>query len=831
VTRIFPPWTTLVLLSLSGGCLSSGSAGSPDVDGDGFNAPSDCDDRDADVHPGADEVCDGIDNDCDTVTDVDAPSGVFWADADGDGYGGTAGEYSCQEGDGFVEDTSDCDDGDGDVHPGAVETCNSQDDDCDGERDEDAGLVWYQDEDGDGWGVESDTVTACIAPDSYVDDSGDCDDSDDHVNPDANELCGDHVDNDCDKLVDAEDTDVEIATWYLDADLDGWGSDKTTVQDCSAPFGYVSVGGDCDDGVQVINPEALEVCDGDDNDCDDLTDESDAVDASLWYFDGDNDGYGIPGTTTTACEEPSHYAATDDDCDDASFASHPGATEICDDEDNDCDLSTDEDTTVVDWYRDFDGDTYGDPDDTLSDCEPIKGYVLNKDDCDDANSAINPDGSEVCNGDDDDCNGTIDDEASDATTCHTDADGDGYGTPEVSYEGCSPPSDCGAKTSDCDDSRADVNPGVPEVCDGSDFDENCNTLADDDDPDTDASSLTQYFPDSDDDGYGDETSSGKSLCDATLLWETTDSTDCDDAAFGVNPAAQEVCDGTDVDEDCDDLVDIDDPSVLGTFTAYTDADLDGYGAEGDPGFPVCDLAKGIAADATDCDDATPTTHPDAADGENALDDDCDEWIDEDVLVGGELVLTEIMPNPSGSDTGREWFEVLNVSKGTLYLDGWAFTKDDGMKPQSFYVSPEAGLSLDPGERALFCADAGAFEADWESATCDYEYGTKSNGFADSIHGPATALGMDLHSLYDSLTFMVDALSVDAVVWDMLDWSFMEGQSQELSESHLDASSNDSPDNWCRAAEPTDTGGADTGGPDTGGDDADYGTPGTAGSCP
>jgi hypothetical protein len=227
-----------------------------------------------------------------------------------------------------------------------------------------------------------------------------------------------------------------------------------------------------------------------------------------------------------------------------------------------------------------------------------------------------------------------------------------------------------------------------------------------------------------------------------------------------------VCDAKDTDEDCDDLVDIDDPSVMGTFTAYTDADFDGYGAEGDPGFPVCDIEKGIAADATDCDDATSTTHPDAADGENAVDDDCDEWIDEDALVGGELVLTEIMPNPSGSDTDREWFEVMNVSKSTLYLDGWAITKDDGMKPQTFYVSPEAGLWLGPGERALFCADTGVFEAEAVSATCDYEYGTKSNGLADSIHGPATALGMDLHSLYDSLTFMIDALTVDAVVWDM-----------------------------------------------------------------
>jgi hypothetical protein len=118
-----------------------------------------------------------------------------------------------------------------------------------------------------------------------------------------------------------------------------------------------------------------------------------------------------------------------------------------------------------------------------------------------------------------------------------------------------------------------------------------------------------------------------------------------------------------------------------------------------------------------------------------------------------------------------------------------------------------------------------FEAEAVSATCDYEYGTDDNGLADSIHGPATALGMDLHSLYDSLTFAVDALTVDYVDWDMHDWSFMEAESQELSESHLDAAENDLPENWCQATELYDSGGSDTGGAD-----ADYGTPGTTNSC-
>jgi large repetitive protein len=815
------PWSAFVLFALSTGCLSNGSAGTPDVDRDGFDATEDCDDRDANVNPDATETCNGVDDDCDGYVDTDAQSGIYWSDEDGDGYGTTSGTLACEPGEHFVEDTSDCDDSDAEVHPGAIETCNSTDDDCDGEMDEDAGLVWHRDEDGDGWGVEGLTVTTCIAPSGYVDETGDCDDSDDRVNPGTDELCGDHVDNDCDDLIDGKDDEVTIATWYLDADFDEFGTDKTTVEDCSPPFGYVNVGGDCNDIVFAINPKANEVCDGEDNDCDKLTDEAGADGETTWYFDGDNDGYGVATKTLEACDEPTDYAPNGDDCDDDALVSHPGASELCDKEDNDCDGDEDEDTVQVHWYADDDGDTYGDPDDTVFDCAIVDGYVTRADDCDDTDDHINPDGIEVCNGEDDDCNSVMDDDATDAITCHTDADADSYGTPEIAYDGCSPPATCEASQGDCDDTRADVNPGVDEICDGADLDENCNTLSDDDDPGT-TGTFTSFFPDADDDGYGDQGSAGARSCDATSTWETADASDCDDANADISPAGREVCDSLDTDEDCDRLVDILDPSVEGTFTAYTDSDLDGFGALDDPGFPACDESKGIVADHTDCDDAVATTYPGADDLDGGVDDDCDEWIDEDALVGGDLILTEIMPNPSGADSGREWFELLNPSKSrTVYLDGWAFSKDDGMAPETFFVSPEAGLWAGPGERLLFCEDATVFEAEAVSATCDYEYGTASNGLADSIHGAATADSWDFHSLYDSLSLAADAFTVDDVVWAMKTWPFVEGMSETLSESHLDATSNDDPASWCNSSELYDTGGAD----------ADYGTPGLAGSCP
>jgi hypothetical protein len=96
----------------------------------------------------------------------------------------------------------DCDDNDAEVNPGAAETCNDVDDDCDGLidlDDPDAPYLWYTDADGDGYG--NDTTAACGAgePDDSVRYGGDCDDTDDGVNPGADEVTGDGVDNDCDE--------------------------------------------------------------------------------------------------------------------------------------------------------------------------------------------------------------------------------------------------------------------------------------------------------------------------------------------------------------------------------------------------------------------------------------------------------------------------------------------------------------------------------------------------------------------------------------------------------------------------------------------------------
>ena len=451
-----------------------------DADGDGFSADEDCDDGNPDVFPGADELCNERDDDCDGETDEDpVDATTFYADADADGYGDPeTSAAACSAPSGWVEDATDCDDADETVHPDAEDVCNERDDDCDGEVDEDhEQLSWYQDADADGFGDAEVEATACSQPEGFVGDASDCDDSDDAVNPDATEICND-VDDDCDDAIDEDASDM--ATWYADADSDGYGDAAITTSACEQPSDHVADASDCDDSDDAINPGASELCNGVDDDCDGFAD--DGLTYSTWYADADGDGYGSSLTTTSACAQPSGYVADATDCDDTDAATSPVASETCNGADDDCDGSVDEGVTTT-FYADADGDGYGDPAGATEDCSVPSGHVADSSDCDDADATAYPGADEICDGNDNDCDGLTDaDDAlasGEGSVWFTDSDGDGYGDPTLSTTTlCVQPSGTVVNDSDCDDSDAGINPGAAEVC-GDGVDDDCSGVADD----------------------------------------------------------------------------------------------------------------------------------------------------------------------------------------------------------------------------------------------------------------------------------------------------------------------------------------------------------------
>ena len=175
---------------------------------------------------------------------------------------------------------------------------------------------------------------------------------------------------------------------------------------------YSECGGDCNDTVASIRPGATELCDGIDNDCDGSVDEGGLT--RTWYRDLDEDGFGDPTTTqVTACGTPAPpgFVANDQDCDDGNAARFPGNPEVCDAIDNDCDATVDEGLPQNTYYRDADGDGYGNPGQTRDDCAavPPPGYVAAAGDCNDADRAVNPGATEICtDAVDNDCDGSLD---------------------------------------------------------------------------------------------------------------------------------------------------------------------------------------------------------------------------------------------------------------------------------------------------------------------------------------------------------------------------------------------------------------------------------------
>jgi len=207
----------------------------------------------------------------------------------------------------------------------------------------------------------------------------------------------------------------------LDAAPDCGGCDMDGDGAMSAACG----GDDCDDEDPAVGPQAFELCDGIDNDCDGTIDGSDALDAVPLYLDSDSDGYGVALTGEDGCAGEPSRATLGGDCDDLDPARNPGAREVCDpeDTDEDCDGRADDvdDNTdpagMIAVWIDADGDGFGDDrTEALLLCDPSPELAAEDGDCDDDEPTVYPGAPELDDGIDNDCDGISE---------ITDSDGDG----------------------------------------------------------------------------------------------------------------------------------------------------------------------------------------------------------------------------------------------------------------------------------------------------------------------------------------------------------------------------------------------------------------------
>lgn len=319
-----------------------------DADGDGFYSYQDCDDTDPMINPDVPETCDNQDNNCNAMIDEGLTLQNYYLDADGDGFGDAASvveSCSTTPPTGYVADATDCNDGEALANPGFAEVCDGVDNDCNGIIDDGIQLfTYFLDNDGDGFGTNGVSIDTCqsFPLDGFVTNASDCDDNDPNINPDRPEVC-DGVDNDC---TGRADDGLEKNRYYLDADGDGYGDPLILADTCitSPPAGYVTNALDCDDANARLNPLAVEICDGIDNDCNGIID--DGLQLNRYFMDRDADGYGDAGFSIDTCIDvpPLNFVIDSMDCDDGNPSIYPGATEISDN-------GVDEDCTGSDYFR------------------------------------------------------------------------------------------------------------------------------------------------------------------------------------------------------------------------------------------------------------------------------------------------------------------------------------------------------------------------------------------------------------------------------------------------------------------------------------------------
>jgi hypothetical protein len=407
-----------------------------DTDGDGFGVGSakclcaktglytavqsgDCNDKDAAVTPAATEVCgNGKDDNCNgSENDENAINCLqFFTDIDGDGYGVGAAKCFCSpSGNLTAKQGGDCNDNDTAASPGQVETClDGKDNNCNAKIDE-AGCQgcseYYKDADQDNYGLNNDKQ--CLGAAKYPYTAfvgGDCDDTTANVKPGATEVCNAFDDN-CDGQIDPVGAGG-CTNFYPDADKDSFGASVTPVCYCKATGDWTAnKTGDCNDNDAAVNPSKTEACNGADDNCNGQIDEGVVL---TFYKDNDGDGFGSV-TSQQGCKAPLGYTLTAGDCNDFNKAINPGAAEVCNDIDDDCNSVVDNGIPVADMYADLDGDGFGGKNAKaqkhclFGGTTPPIGYALSHDDCDDSKSTVYPDAPELCDGILNNCNQAVQD--------------------------------------------------------------------------------------------------------------------------------------------------------------------------------------------------------------------------------------------------------------------------------------------------------------------------------------------------------------------------------------------------------------------------------------
>lgn len=334
-------------------------------------------------------------------------------------------------------------------------------------------------------------------------------------------------------------------TFYFDGDTDGFGNPTKPFFTCkdTPPPGYVSNLNDCNDDSPSVHPGASEQCDKVDNDCNKQIDDT----TKSWHLDHDGDGYGDPNPkfelqgSCTGVGDQNAYVANGDDCNDNDALVYPGAKEICDYVDSNCDGNKDKDLETT-HYVDLDLDGRGNGAKPLKACKPSAGVVISSDDCNDDPSKdgakMFPGNPEVCDGLDNDCNKLVDDNNV-KKTYFKDDDGDGYGAPDKPVSACDVPVGATTTNTDCNDdfnstpvNGKKIHPGATETCNN--VDENCDGVTDE------GAKLSFYF-DNDGDGQG---GAGNPLfaCSAPKGYYP-DNKDCDDGDPDVYEGAPQLCDG------------------------------------------------------------------------------------------------------------------------------------------------------------------------------------------------------------------------------------------------------------------------------------------------